>query len=116
MDFHQRLKRIRIEKGHSKGELASLVGIHYSQIGRYEEKGSVPSAEIMTKLANCLGVTADYLMNGSTDSLAQNSLIDKDLLNQFKAIEKMEEHDKSVIKTLIDAFIAKSQIKKIVSS
>ncbi|HKK59155.1 MAG TPA: hypothetical protein VJ937_06730 [Salinivirga sp.] len=37
----------------------------------------------------------------------------KDLLNQFKAIEKMNDSDKNVIKTLIDAFITKGKLKQL---
>lgn len=111
MNFHQRLKQIRTGKGLSKSDLASLVGVHYSQIGRYEEKGATPSADIMAKIANALEVSSDFLMSGSSDELADSSLTDKELLNQFKAIEKMQEQDKSVIKILIDAFITKKKIQ-----
>lgn len=91
IDFHQRLKQLRLEKGLSKGDLASLSGVHYSQIGRYEEKGANPSADIIAKLSNALSVFSDFLMNGTSDELATNSLTDKELLNQFKAIENMKE-------------------------
>lgn len=87
--------------------------MHYSQIGRYEEKGANPSADIMAKLANALVVSSDFLMNGTSDELATNSLTDKELLNQFKAIENMKEEDKSVIKTLIDTFITKKKIQQL---
>lgn len=110
VNFHQRLKQLKLEKGLSKGDLANLAGVHYSQIGRYEQTGVNPSADIMAKLANTLGVSSDFLMNGNLDNLAKNSLTDKELLNPFKAIESMEEEDKSVIKTLIDAFITKKKI------
>jgi len=53
-----------------------------------------------------------YDVNGS-DDLANNTLTDKELLNQFKTIEQMTEHDKDVVKTLIDAFITKAKIKKL---
>jgi len=33
------------------------------------------------------------------------------LLNQYKAIEKMVERNKDMIKTLIDAFISKGKLK-----
>ena len=112
MDFSQRLKKARLEKGFSKSELANLIGVHFSQIGRYEEKGAFPSADVMAKLANALEVTSDFLMSGTSDDLVKNTLTDKELINQFKAIELMDTHDKDVIKTLIDAFITKGKIKK----
>jgi transcriptional regulator with XRE-family HTH domain len=115
MGFAQRLKKARTDKGLSQTELGSLAGIHYTQIGRYENKGAQPSADVLSKLANALGVSSDYLTNGSTDELAENTLNDKELLNQFKAIEKMTDTDKSVVKTLIDAFITKRKIQQLAS-
>ena len=58
----------------------------------------MPSADIMAKVSNALGVSSDFLMSGSCDDLADSSLTDKELLNQFKTIEKMPENDKYVIK------------------
>lgn len=87
--------------------------MHYSQIGRYEDKGAQPSADILAKLANALEVTSDFLMNGTADDLADSSLTDKELLNQFKMIEKMTEEKKSVVKIFLDAFITKDKIKQL---
>jgi len=114
MDFSNRLKKTRLEKNLTKGDLAEKIGVHYSQIGRYEEKGALPSADVMAKLANVLEVSSDFLMNGTTDEFANNTLTDKELLNQFKAIENMNDTDKNVIKVLIDAFITKAKIKQLI--
>ncbi len=113
MSFSERLKKARLEKGYSKSDLAKEINVHYSQIGRYEEKGAQPSGDILAKLANALEVTSDYLMNGTTDDLANSSLTDKELLNQFKMIEKMTEEKKSVVKIFLDAFITKYKIKQL---
>ena len=51
-------------------------------------------------------------MNGTSDDLLKNTLTNKELINQFKTIELMDNHDKDVIKTLFDAFITKTKIKK----
>ena len=115
MSFAERLKKTRLDKGLSKTELANMIGVHYSQIGRYENKGSRPAADVLGKLANALGVSTDFLMNGSSNDLAGSSLTDKDLLNQFILIEKMPQKDKEVVKTLLDAFITKKQIQKLAS-
>jgi transcriptional regulator with XRE-family HTH domain len=113
MTFSERLKRARLAKGFSKSDLAREIGVHYSQIGRYEEKGAQPSVDVLAKLANALEVSSDYLMNGSSDDLAGNTLTDKELLNQFKIIEKLPEHDKNVVKVLLDAFITKGKLKQL---
>ena len=113
MSFAQRLKKARINKGLSQTELGHLAGIHYTQIGRYENKGAQPSADILAKLANALEVSSDYLTNGTPDDLAESSLTDKELLNQFKIIEKMPDEKKSVVKIFLDAFITKDKIKQL---
>jgi hypothetical protein len=51
--------------------------------------------------------------NGSSDDLAESTLTDKELLNQFKTIEKMSDNDKNVIKTLIYDFITNGKLKKL---
>lgn len=113
MSFSERLKKARLEKGFSKSDLAKEIGVHYSQIGRYEDKGAQPAADVLGKLANALEVSSDFLMNGSSDDMANSSLTDKELLNQFKAIEKLSDSDKSVVKVFLDAFITKNKIKQL---
>lgn len=71
-------------------------------------------ADILSKLANSLGVSSDFLTNGTSDDLSESLLTDKELMNQFKAIEKMLERDKDVVKTLIEAFITKGKLKQLV--
>ena len=113
MTFSERLRKIRSEKGFSKMELGKLACIHHAQIGRYENKGAHPSADVLAKLANALGVSAEYLLNGNKDNLAENTLSDKELLSQFKAVEQMPEDEKSVVKKVIDALITKSKLKQL---
>ena len=113
MTLGERIKQVRIQKGYTKSDLAKEIGVHYSQIGRYEEKGSLPSADVLANIANVLGVSSDFLVNGSSDDLAESTLTDKELLNQFKIIEKMPEEKKSVVKVFLDAFITKDKIKQL---
>jgi len=115
MSFAIRLKDARNKKGLTKSELSKQAGIHYAQIGRYEEKGARPSAEVLGKLANALDVTTDYLMNGTGDEMATNNIADKELLSQFKKISQFSHEDKNVIKIFLDAFITKKQIQQLAS-
>ena len=54
-------------------------------------------------------------MSGSTDEAANAQLSDKELLQQFKEIEKLNDEDKHLVKTFIDAFITKKKIQKLAS-
>ncbi len=68
------------------------------------------------KIANALGVSAEYLLNGNKDNLAENTLTDKELLNQFKKIESFPEDRKNVIKEVIDALILRTNLKQQLAS
>jgi transcriptional regulator with XRE-family HTH domain len=114
MTFAERLRKIRTEKGISKIDLGKLAGIHHAQIGRYENKGAHPSADVLAKLANALDVSVEFLLNGNKENLSENTLSDKELLSQFRAVEQMPEDEKSVVKKVIDALITKSKLKQLV--
>lgn len=68
--FSTRLKKLRKEKGISMDELASNLGVTKSRVNMWENNGTIPRSEILIKLANYYGVSADYLIgNDSTDNL-----------------------------------------------
>ena len=91
------------------------MGISYAQIGRYETKDSQPPAKTLTAIADALGVSPDFLLYGSADEKAKTKLSDPELINQFQAIEQMDEEDRTVVKKLIDAFITKKKVQKLAS-
>jgi hypothetical protein len=78
-----------------------------------EKKYAQPSTELLDRIAMALEVSPDFLMNSTSEDLADSSLTDKELLNQFKMIEKMTEEKKSVVKIFLDAFITKDKIKQL---
>jgi len=60
----ERLKRLRLERGFSQRELSSP-GVSYAYISRIEAGARQPSVKALRKLAQKLGVSADYLETGS---------------------------------------------------
>jgi transcriptional regulator with XRE-family HTH domain len=60
----ERLRRLRFERGLSQRDLASP-GVSYAYISRIEAGGRRPSVKALRKLAEKLGVTAEYLETGS---------------------------------------------------
>lgn len=109
----KRIQHLRKQKGWSQSELARRVKISYPQMSRYEVKGVQPPADVLKRFADALGTSVDFLLYGDKDSKVKAALSDNDLLEQFKAIEQMDEQDKRIIKTLIDAFLAKRQLQKL---
>jgi len=111
MSLSERLKEARTKKGLSQSDLAKKVKLHYTQIGRYENKGAQPSADILSKLADALDVTTDYLMSGSQDEMAEG-ISDKELMTQFKRIAKLPKEKKAIVKELLDDFLLKNDLKE----
>lgn len=113
-ELGKHIQQLRKAKNFSQSELARKVGISYPQMSRYEIKGVQPPADVLKKLADVLSTSVDYLLNGDKDEKAKALLKDAELLNQFKAVEEMTDKDKTVVKTLIDAFVTKKQVQKLV--
>ncbi len=113
--FPERLLQLRKQKNLSQTELGKEVDVHYSHIGRYERGISRPSADTLKKLANALGVSGDYLIEGTLEEAAKGKFEDRDLLMQFQEVAKLPDDDKSVIKKLIDAFLTKKQLQELVT-
>ncbi len=114
--FQIRLRELRKQNNLSQAELAKLVGVHSTHIGRYERGvSSKPSADTLKSMANALGVTSDYLIEGTTEDVAKACFEDRELLQQFQQVEKLDDDDKTVIKKLIEAFLTKKKVQELVA-
>jgi len=111
MDFKDRLKQARADKGLSQSKLADKIGVHVTNISRYERGENKPTTQVLSKLANALSVSADYLMSGTIDENATKSISDKELLEQFKKIEQLPNQKKMLVKEFLDAFIMKAELQ-----
>jgi transcriptional regulator with XRE-family HTH domain len=56
-----------------------LAELHYTHIGRFERGTSRPSGDTLKRLADALGVTSDYLLDGATDEAAKARFEDREL-------------------------------------
>ena len=112
MEFQDRLKQARNNNKISQQELAKLVGVHYTNIGRYERGEAVPSANVLNKLAQALNVTPDYLINGTLDDKAESTISDNELLIMFKKVEKLPDDKKRLVKEFLDSFLFKENVQR----
>jgi transcriptional regulator with XRE-family HTH domain len=106
-----------IDQGRSQADLAERVGLHYGHVGRYERGQSRPSADAAQKLADALGVTTEFLIEGTgEETTARERFTDRELLKQFQEVEQLPERDKQVVKTLLEAFLLKQQIQSLAAA
>ncbi len=84
--------------------------MHYSNIGRYERGDAKPSAEVLKRIAQALDTLPDYLINGTLQDKAENTISDNELLIMFKKVEKLPEDKKRLVKEFLDSFLFKDNI------
>jgi transcriptional regulator with XRE-family HTH domain len=113
MTIGDRIKVLSKEQKLTQSDLAAKVDLSYIQIGRYEQQKSKPSSDVVRKLADTLGTTADFLMNGDSQTVAAGKIIDRDLLELFAAVEQLDTSDQTMIKTFIDALVTKRRVQEL---
>lgn len=67
--FGKRLKELRKANGYMIEQFAEAVGISKSTVGYYENNNRMPDIEILSRIADVLKVSADYLI-GKTNTTA----------------------------------------------
>ena len=63
MRFAENLKKLRIERGLSQRELADLIYVDRSTVGRWESGKRLPDAVMIFRLSRCLGVDTGTLLS-----------------------------------------------------
>jgi len=112
MEFKDRLKQARTAKKLSQNELAKLVDVHVTNISRYERGENKPTTEVLSKLANALDTTTDYLTSGSTSEVADNNISDKELLSLFKKVSGLSVGKKQMVKEFLEALVFKTEVQE----
>ena len=110
MSFSRRLAKIRKDKNMTQQKMADLIGIHVSQIKRYESGDTQPSLEVLRKIALALNISADMLLFDEDERLP----IDEFKM-QFEALGRFDEEEKRATKMLLDSLILKHTANKLAS-
>jgi transcriptional regulator with XRE-family HTH domain len=108
MDFPQRLAELRKRKGLTQRQLAEAIGVHLSQVRRYEGGLSQPTLEVLKSMAQSLEVSADMLLFGA----AERGL-DEELRLQFEEVSRFEAEDKKLVRNVLDGLILRHQAKRL---
>ncbi|MDO5505074.1 MAG: helix-turn-helix transcriptional regulator [Pseudoxanthomonas suwonensis] len=109
MAFPQRLAALRKQQTLTQQALAELVGVHLTQIQRYEKGDTQPTLEVIRKLAIALAVSADTLIFDPDERGPGD-----DLKLQFEAVRQLPPEDRQAIKAMLDGMIVKHRTKQIV--
>jgi transcriptional regulator with XRE-family HTH domain len=107
MQFPERMAVLRKDKSLTQQALADRVGVHLTQIQRYESGAVQPTLDVIRRLAIALSVSADLLVFDKDERGP-----DEDLRLQFEAISRMSKDEKKIIKALLDGMILKHEAQR----
>jgi transcriptional regulator with XRE-family HTH domain len=107
MQFPERMAALRKDKSLTQQALADKVGVHLTQIQRYESGTVQPTLDVIRRLAVALSVSADLLVFDKDERGP-----DDDLRLQFEAISRMSKEEKKIIKALLDGMILKHEAQR----
>ncbi len=92
--FNERLSELIKERKMTQKKVASEAGVTESAMSHYLKGDRIPRASVLSKIADVLGTTSDYLMNGTASSPTEEYAYAKRLIarnaSQMSHEEKME--------------------------
>lgn len=99
MNFGERLKKLREEKGIIQEDLGKIVNLSKANISKYEKNIIEPNNETLTLLANYFDVSIDYLLGlsdiknpyASTDKISSALEDDKELTEFWNVLRERED-------------------------
>lgn len=107
MDFPERLSALRKQRGLTQASLAERVGIHVSQLRRYEAGGAQPTLDVLRRLAVALSVTIDELAFDEGERGPSD-----DLRLHLEAIQHLDPDEQAVIRTLIESMLLRHEARR----
>ena len=111
MSLAKKIVQLRKERNLTQKELASIVGVHFSHMSRYERGISLPSIDVVKKLVQMFHVSADYLLFDDSQAMVRANIADQELLQQFERLSHMSEREKTAVKTVLEAVILKHHLE-----
>ena len=95
MSIGNRIRKRRLELGLTQGRLAHALGVTPQHISVVEQDKRAPSLSSLSKLAEELGVTIDFLVTGKETSIT-------DTIPAIKADKKLSLSSKTALINLVE--------------
>ena len=106
MSLSDNMLLIRKKKGLSQADLGKMIGTSGDVVGCYERGDITPSVEVVSKIADALDVSVDYLLGKTKMEL------DKQALKRLEDISNLPDESKKFVLTLIDMALRDFKVKK----
>lgn len=96
MSVPERLAALRKERGYTQQQMPEKIGMHVSQLKRYESGASQPTIEVFRRIVLALNVSADTLLFEDAERGP-----DESLKLQFEAVSHLDPHEREAVQTTI---------------
>lgn len=100
----ERIALLRKSKGITSSALAEAIDVTQGQVSNYENNKQIPSAIILSSIAETLGTTAEYLLKGEKSS---------DIEETFAQIGQLSSKNKQRVKDYVELLAESEASKKI---
>jgi transcriptional regulator with XRE-family HTH domain len=107
----QRIRLVRKQRDWSREKLASLSDAHVQSIAAYERDVSIPSALVLKKIADALGVSMEYLVSGESNNTI--SVKSKELLKRVEQLDRVNPDSLKSLLDIMDVIIREQQMKEL---
>ena len=106
MSLGENLRRLRIDKGMTQGELSNKSGVGLGQISKLERNKADATLSTLYKLMGALDCSADRLLL-DTEKTGMNAV----LKEQFERIAGLPQRDQTLIIAIMDKFCIANGLK-----
>ena len=114
MSMGDTIVKLRIEKEMRQADLANQVGVHPSNVTRWELGLSKPRKKALEKLAVALGTTVEELLSEDTEGLRERLMVqDSELAQMLLQVHRLEEKEQEALKIFLDALLTRTQMSEL---
>ena len=106
MTFGKRIAALRKERGWSQKDLGEILDMGPVTLHRYENDQIIPSVMVAARIAEALGVTIDFLVNGEKEGADTTN-------ERLAAFEKLDARDQECVLAVLEAFVKKGRLEEI---
>lgn len=105
------IRKIREQKGLLQKQVASDLGIGYTNYNKLENGNREPSVKELQLLAKLFDMTVDQILNYEGELPKEVTLEDKPEFERIKLINQLDEDDRSTIFKIIDSMLTRTKFQ-----
>jgi transcriptional regulator with XRE-family HTH domain len=111
--FRERLREWRLKRDLTQEELARKAGVPTISVSHFETGHRFPNAESLRRLADALGVSADYLLGRVKEPTGEDlQAADPEIALLFRRFQGMSEEAREQVKQLFETVDAMDKKKR----